>query len=357
MKTISVFLSCAAVLFSVVASAATEAITSPPRQEMSDEASLKVWSRKDNLIIDGATLIAELAQHRFVLLGEVHDNPVHHRLRAQIITKLNIERARINSQASPPAAVFEHASTDRQPQFDALTARNQTTTDPDRAGGTDEVAAFFKAVDWRSRGWPNSELFVPLVKAVLKARMSLYAGDVPRQRMMRVARGSSTPESDALPDADIARLKLDKTLGKANNQAALTEIAEAHCGVLPESMLEPMAYAQRLRDATLADILIKASEKQGSAILFAGNGHVRDDRGVPWYIRTRTGAKVVSVLVEEVRSGTPKDPSVKTEGDTAPPASAPPNDTPAADYVIWTQPHERPDPCRKLREKYGKTKR
>ena len=48
-----------------------------------------------------------------------------------------------------------------------------------------------------------------------------------------------------------------------------------------------MAAAQRYRDAHMADCPHRGSARHGSAILIAGNGHVRADRGVPWHIRQR----------------------------------------------------------------------
>jgi len=322
---------------------------------------LKVWSRKDKHLIDEATFIERIAQRKFVLLGEVHDNPRHHRLRERIVTKINAYRQNGAPSVAVSAAVFEHATTDRQPQLDALSTRLRMTQGATLPVTDEDAAEFFKAANWKSRGWPKSEIFFPLVRTVLGSRMPLYAGDVPRQRIMSVARGSSTPQSVALPESEIGRLALDQDLGKANNQAALSEIAVAHCGVLPESMLGPMAYAQRLRDATLADTMIEAAQKHGSAVLFAGNGHVRDDRGVPWYIRTRTGQQAVSVLFKERQTGRPEGTRVKSDRNTEDARSTSTDQRleaeRTADYVIWTPRRERPDPCLELREKYGKTKR
>ncbi len=365
MKFIYLFYGCGALLLSTVAAWATD--TSPATdikkstQERRKDGALKVYSSRDGRLIDEIAFIEALAEAPLVLLGEVHDNPIHHRLRAQIVSKLIASRLKMNLDAVPPAAVFEHATTDRQPHFSALTVRNTALATKNGSRPVDQIGEFFKASDWKSRGWPSSELFTPLVSAVLNAQMPLFAGDVPHQRMMRVARGSSTRQSAAISQAEIEHLKLDKSLGTANNSAALTEIAEAHCGVLPELMLGPMAYAQRLRDATLADVMLNAVTKHGAAVLFAGNGHVRTDRGVPWYLRARTKQPVLSVMFKERPSNLKGEHSPNPDhqaGNAEPPmASEQAESTPTADYIIWTAPHTRPDPCRKLREKYGKTKR
>ena len=64
-----------------------------------------------------------------------------------------------------------------------------------------------------------------------------------------------------------------------------SELAGSHCGALPAYRFPTMSLAQRYTDAHLAEALVKAAEKHGGAFLLAGNGHVRTDRGVPWYLR------------------------------------------------------------------------
>ena len=104
-----------------------------------------------------------------------------------------------------------------------------------------------------------------------------------------------------------------------------------------------MAYAQRYRDAHLADAMLKASNQHGGAFLIAGGTHVRTDRGVPWYLRLRApGKNVVSLMFVEVEDGNtdagayvPRDPDGK----------------PAVDYLVFTPRADRPDPCEKMRAK------
>jgi hypothetical protein len=61
-----------------------------------------------------------------------------------------------------------------------------------------------------------------------------------------------------------------------------------------------MVLAQRARDAMLADNLL-ATTRDG-AVLIAGVGHVRVDRGVPAYLRAREpGAVIAAVAPLEVR--------------------------------------------------------
>ncbi|MGH6914009.1 MAG: ChaN family lipoprotein, partial [Geminicoccales bacterium] len=62
-----------------------------------------------------------------------------------------------------------------------------------------------------------------------------------------------------------------------------------------------MMRVQRARDAMMADRLAATSGKAGG-VLIAGNGHVRKDRGVPWYLaRLRPDARSVSIGLLEVQ--------------------------------------------------------
>jgi uncharacterized iron-regulated protein len=156
---------------------------------------------------------------------------------------------------------------------------------------------------------------------------------------MKAARGGEA----ALPADERKRLRLDIPLGDKFDAASIKEIEEAHCGALPKEAFGGMAYAQRYRDAHLADASLKAAESNGSAILIAGDGHARTDRGVPWYIRERAPEKkVVSVMFIEVEDGNTDERSY---------VPLDPDGRPAADFVVFTSRAQRGDPCEKMRKK------
>jgi uncharacterized iron-regulated protein len=107
------------------------------------------------------------------------------------------------------------------------------------------------------------------------------------------------------------------------------ELRAAHCERAPGQVVIGMMRVQRARDAMMADRLAATAGK-GGGVLIAGNGHVRNDRGVPWYLaRLRPGARSVSIGLVEVR-----------EDVLEPPADL------AYDYVWFTAPaDDRGDPC------------
>lgn len=261
---------------------------------------------------------------KIFLLGEVHDNPMHHKIRAWLIENRPV-------RSSWGAVVFEQIRTDQGEALERLKPRLDA--------GTATAGELFQALDWDKSGWPPSAIYQPLFQAVLSANLPIYPGEPARDRVRALARGgTSTIDAD-----ERARLRLDDPLPAALVESLSQELAASHCGALPPQAIPGLAAAQRYRDAHLADALLKTQERHGSAILVAGNGHVRSDRGVPWYIRQRKpDARVMSVMLLEVE-----------EGKTDPAAYLPrdPEGNPAADLVIFTLPAEREDPCRSLLEK------
>ena len=66
--------------------------------------------------------------------------------------------------------------------------------------------------------------------------------------------------------------------------------------------------------------------------------------GVPWYVRRMAPQmQVMAVMLLEVEDG-PADP--ETYLPRAPDGKV------AADYVLFTPRHERPDPCEKMRDQF-----
>jgi uncharacterized iron-regulated protein len=263
----------------------------------------------------GVALRADL-----VLLGETHDNPLHHRARARLLRLLGCGPAR------PSFAVFEHLRADQQPLLDAI-ARGRAP-----GGGRLDAATLLDRLGWSKSGWPAAEMFLPLFQAALDTGLTILPGEPQRGRARRVARG----EPGALGETERKRLGLDRELPVAAMRALLEELKISHCGMLPERALAPMAEAQRFRDAHIADALLRARGSEAKGVLLAGNGHVRKDRGVPWYLTARApGLTVLTIMLVEVTSNHAAASYVPRDHSGAP----------AIDYIVFTPRAVRGDPC------------
>jgi uncharacterized iron-regulated protein len=257
--------------------------------------------------IDRATLVARLSSVHYRLLGEAHDNPAHHRLRAELITALA-------QGGRHPAVVMEQFDL---PYDDAL-VRAQA------AGTTAEALASAGHLDRRGWRWPLHE---PIVAAALAARLTVHAGNLARATLQPVLQG----EPAQVLEAD-AQARLDAASWSADEQRTLeADITESHCGALPKDLVPRFARAERLRDAAMAQALVRDATADG-AILVAGNGHVRRDRGVPVYLPAGSSLSVGFVEVAAAEDALA----------VARQASA------LYDYVWLTPEMTRADPCAAL---------
>lgn len=293
----------------------------------------RMWSPERGRFMETGLIAREILHEELVILGEVHDNPDHHKIRAEIISAaFGPQAARTSSR--PPAIVMEHLRPEQQAVLDR------------RAGGEWQPAAseLMGALDWAKSGWPADSLFLPLFEAIVAAKLPLYAGDPARERIRAVARGGLA----ALPAEETARLQLGTAPPSEMAAAQLKEIEASHCGLIPGSALGGMAEAQRLRDAHLAAAMVAAADRHGAAILLTGNGHARRDRGVPFHLaRMAPDRKVVVVEIVEVDPGKTDARAYEERGSDG---------KPTADFIVFTPRTERPDPCEEMRKMIQKRK-
>lgn len=272
----------------------------------------RIWDVQGGRFIDRDELIARVAPARYRLLGEVHDNPAHHALRAQVIDD-------IVRSGRHPAIVMEQMDLGREGAVHAAQAAGGDADAIAAAGGLDRSA-------WR---WP---LHKPILVAAVAGNLSVYPGNVPRQALTSVVRTGDVATVDPAWDVRLSRSAWTAT--KADTLAH--EIEDSHCGKLPAAMVPRLALAQRVRDAAMAEALVRHATADG-VILIAGNGHVRGDLGVPAYLDP--GSPVVSVGWIERPAEAPLTAEAMREAA---------KDHPGFDYLWPTAAVAREDPCRAM---------
>lgn len=190
---------------------------------------------------------------------------------------------------------------------------------------------------WNESGWPSAEMFAPLFASAMRAGLPIVPGDPSRREVRSIARAGAT----ALPAETAARLGLSEPLPELLQEDLLTELEASHCGLMPKAAFVGMAVAQRYRDAHLADAMMRGAERHGASFLLAGNGHVRRDRGVPYYLRQRAPQKpILTVMLVEIQPG-------KT--DAAAYGLRDPDGRWLADYIVFTPKAERTDACAEMK--------
>lgn len=270
-----------------------------------------VWDVQAGTAISEADLVARIAPARYRLLGEVHDNPQHHALRARLLSGV----ARTGRE---PAVVLEQFDLGYDP---ALVKAQAAGVDAEGLAGAGEL-------DRRAWAWP---LHKPIIEAALAAGLPIHAGNAPRDAFDALIRRD---DRSAIAPSLLARLSASRWT-EQQARALREDIIEGHCRKLPETLVPRMAVAQRLRDAAMADALSRSATRDG-AILIAGNGHVRRDLGVPVYLTTAGAGDVVSVGLIEMM---PAQLGAPDAGRTAAATH------PGFDYLWLTGAIERADPC------------
>jgi len=243
-----------------------------------------------------------------VLLGEMHDNPAHHALRAAALERLAAGGAR-------PALAFEQFDRERQADIDQ--ARRAQPRDADaliaRAGG---------------RGW-DWPLYRPFVQLALDHDLPIVAANLSRADAGRVIREGFSAVFDAPTRHALGLDALALELVAAHERA----VVDGHCGLLPAAMVAPMARAQIARDAVLAAAI--APHAARGVVLLTGNGHARRDIGVArWLPASLQGAALVSIGFLETQP--------QAAAQSGMPAQA-------FDRVVITGAPTREDPCAPLR--------
>ena len=259
-------------------------------------------------VLTEAELVVALEQAQIVVLGEVHDNPVHHARQARLVRQLR-----------PQGIAFEMVPGASEEGIQVFLAQG---------GARGEIGP---AIGWDRLGWPDWKFYAPVFEAAAGAYVA--GGGLARSER-RAAREGSAAAAFGVGAGDLG---LDRPLDAATRVEIEDEMIAAHCNKLPRQAAGGMVEVQRLRDARFANAVLRAHSEGGGgrAVLITGNGHARTDRGVPAYLRLAApGVSVLSVGMIEL------EPEVDSGADPAAAARGLP-----FDYVWLSEPTERPDPC------------
>jgi len=229
-----------------------------------------------------------------IVLGEVHDNPLHHVNQAELLKSLQ-----------PKAVVWEMITQDQ-----AAGLAPQLLEDAERTA---------RYLQWDQSGWPDFSLYAPVFAAAKGARQ--YGALVPRSEASRALEQGVAAYFGA---EAAARFGLAQPLPEAEQAAREADQLANHCDAMPAEMLPVLVEFQRLRDAVLAAAVDRALEDTGGPVaVITGNGHARTDRGLSVYLaKARPAAVLVSL-------GQSEDGGISG----------------AFDYVLDSAPVARPDPC------------
>jgi uncharacterized iron-regulated protein len=281
----------------------------------------RIYQVKSASFIDRQRLRQRIVEADYLLLGELHDNRVHHRHQAWVIRQLalagrdaGIAYEMIYKEQGKRLEGVEITSADQ-----LIEILNQTQT-----------------------GWDYEYQYRPLFVETLAAGYPIVAANLDRKKLMEVLKQGE----DRLP-ADYRRILDNTPFSDAQRSDLLQEINTSHCNLLDAQTGSMMMQAQRIRDAALTETLLSIDEPV--KVLITGLGHARNDRGLPLYLENnlQTAADIVAIGMIEV------DPE-KTE--PAAYAEAWNRDSLPFDIVIFTPTVDHGDLCGELEQHFNRKK-
>ncbi len=301
----------------------------PPGAELGGDHVLvgRIWDVAAGTFVERDKLLSKIVRAEFILLGEKHDNPDHHRLQAEIVAALGEAGRR-------PAVAFEMLNINQAARLKSFLSRNPS-----------DARFLGDAVGWEKSGWPNWPMYAPIADAALKAKLPIHAANFSRKTARRIGREGLS----ALDPAVVRRTNLKEPLPEAISERLSELIFQSHCRMMPKKHLKPVVLIQRARDAVMADALATAAQSADGAVLITGNGHARNDWAVPYYLNTLApGTSVTSVAFVEVRDELRRSPQY-AEGFGV--AALP------FDFVWFTHRLEDTDPCEKFKAQLQRFKK
>jgi len=204
---------------------------------------------------------AALPNPQVLLLGEVHDNPQAMRQRYELL------RQRVEAGWRPAIAME---------QFDR---ENQDVLDKAQKGCLDAACVIRVA---GGPGW-DWQQYYPLLQLALNYQLPLVAANLSRNDASRVVRDGVQATFDP---QSVAAYQLDQALPAELVRAQQLELQAGHCHMLPDMMIGGMVNAQVARDIWMAKLALEQLQAAAprDVVLIAGNGHVRKDIGVAYWL-------------------------------------------------------------------------
>ena len=120
----------------------------------------KIWDTHKNAWLSVEQFEHEAVRYDYILLGETHNNPDHHKLQVEIINSLL-------GAGKNPSVVME------------MLSQNHWQGQPHRWS---ELAGLQKQAELLNKGWPW-ELYEPILASVVQSQLQLFAGNISREEL------------------------------------------------------------------------------------------------------------------------------------------------------------------------------
>ena len=262
--------------------------------ERSCKANIAQWlDPADGSAIETSALFDPAAAESIVLLGEVHDNPMHHRWQLYALSALHSRNANLVLG------------------LEMLPRRVQPVLDDWSAGELDETT-FLERSEWNEVWGYDPELYLPLLQFARQHRLPVIALNVDRQLVSKVgaegwdslSKAERMGLSDPAPASADYRRQLGElyaykmSLGGHDEDASASHSTPDVDEVMQSDAFSNFVEAQLTWDRAMAEALAGAHEVDSKAIVvgIAGRGHLEYGYGIPHQLAD-LGVDDVAVLL------------------------------------------------------------
>jgi len=275
----------------------------------------KIWDVNAGQFINKQQLAERIVNSNYLMLGETHDNLVHHQGQAWAINLLR------DHQRSA-AIAFEMIS---QQQGQVIAGKKY-----------DSTKSLIAGLNHIKTSWEYQRFYADIFDVSIRAGYAILPANFDRQKIMLIIR-----KGEAELPFEIKTMLDDHALPADQEAASRKEIEGSHCGMINEKMTEAMMLMQRAKDAQMAQAFTD-QDNIDTRVLVAGSGHVRKDRGVPFYLPSHDQNNNLLVMTwAEVQEDTTDAGAYAAQWGV--------QELPF-DYVWFTPRVDRPDPCEQFRQ-------
>lgn len=209
-----------------------------------------------------------------VIVGELHDQAEHHLTQAAIVALLR-----------PTAVVFEMLTAEQ-----ATLVTSENLADPDLG----------ETLGWQAAGWPDFAIYAPIFASMGNAVAVGAAADE-----ATIAKARDDGAAAAIDDPIYG---LDAPLPETEQALREHGMQDVHCGALPEDILPWFVDQQRFADAAFTQATLAALDTYGApVVVITGNGHARNDWGMPSFL-ARVAPTVAVISVGQIVEPDPAAP-------------------------------------------------
>ena len=254
-------------------------------------------------------LYARLASHRFVLVGERHDDPWHHRVQRDVYAGL------VDRRPGPVLLGMEMFQRPFQPALDAYVE------------GELDQQALLERTEWSERWRFPVEFYAPLWQ---RARAQPGGRVIALNARRELTRRCAQVGLEGLTEAERAELPEELVLDDQDHRAWVAQIFAMHGMDTDGEAFERFYQAQVIWDETMAQTafeVMQGAPAEQAMLIVAGSGHVQNRWGIPARLERRLEAagderaRVVTVMPVSAPGQGPRAslraPTGATEADLA----------------------------------------